>query len=154
MCWKILGIDLSPKLPLTDQMVQDSLKSSISRMASGMKYIFCNFCEKSTDLSLTWLGMPRLIQNYTWGIHYSKDKYGQVSFWYLTSVNRESYKFTDVCLSLTTSVGHFNISSKNQWLVLFLIFQWRYIILTTKKWELKCYRKFIFDRIWITKVPK
>lgn len=108
MSCQILGIKLSLKLLLTDQIVQDSWKFNMSRMTRGMKLGFYKLCNKSSGLSLTWLGIPRLIQSYASWVYW-KDKYGQVSFVYLISVNRGSYELTVVCLSLTVSVGHFNI---------------------------------------------
>ena len=69
--------------------------SNISRIIRGIKLFFF-VSRKSTGLGLTWLGLARLIQNYTSEM-YSKDSYGQAFFAYWTPINRGSYKITVIC---------------------------------------------------------
>ena len=53
------------------------------------RWFFLQVSHKSTGLGPTWLGMVRLIQNYTSETH-SEDGYGQNSFVYWTPINRGS----------------------------------------------------------------
>ena len=89
---------------------------------------------KSAGLGLAWLGMARLIQNYTPKI-YSKERYGQIFFVYWIPIKRGSCEIDVNCSPVTALVGQFNIFPTSHWLDFYWFFKWSYIILTPQKWQ-------------------
>ena len=119
---KILGLELLPKMLVTNQIVEDFWNSNISRISWGMKMIFLWVSHKSTEFGLAWLGIARSVQKHTWEI-YSKDRCGQVSFEYWIPINRGSYgNHMEICSFLTASFSQFDIFHRSRWLVFFWFF--------------------------------